>query len=82
VCDRVLNFVNPYLLSDLAVCADLAMAAARCATYNVRVNLPDVKDPAERHAIEAAIGQSLSKAAGLIQRVAPRIWERVRLNVR
>jgi formiminotetrahydrofolate cyclodeaminase len=80
VCDRVLNFVNPYLLSDLAVCADLAMAAARCATYNVRVNLPDVTDPAERHAIEATMGQSLSKAAGLIQRVAPRIWERVRLN--
>lgn len=77
-CDRVINFVNPYLLSDLAVCADLAMATARCAIYNVRVNLPDLADPAERHQAEVAVGQVLSRAAALIQRVAPRIWERVR----
>ena len=77
-CDRVINFVNPYLLSDLAVCADLAMATARCAIYNVRVNLPSVKDPAERQQAEASVGQVLSRAAALIQRVAPRIWERVK----
>src|SRR5688500_15906999 len=35
VADRVVNFVNPHLLSDLAVSADLAMATARCAIYNV-----------------------------------------------
>ncbi len=75
-CDRVINFVNPHLLSDLAVCADLAMATARCAIYSVRVNLPAVKDTAERQQMEAAVGQVLSKAAGLIQRVAPRIWDR------
>lgn len=76
-CDRVINFVNPHLLSDLAVCADLAMAAARCSIYNVRVNLPAVRDPAERQQAEAAVGQVLSRAATLIQRIAPRIWERV-----
>src|SRR5207237_1188503 len=27
LCDRIAGFVNYYLLSDLAVCADLAMAA-------------------------------------------------------
>ena len=31
--------------TDLAVCADLAMATARCATYNVRANLPDAQAP-------------------------------------
>jgi len=31
IVDRITNFVNPHLLSDLAVCADLAMATARCA---------------------------------------------------
>lgn len=77
VCDRVLNFVNPYLLSDLAVCADLAMATARCAIYNVRVNLRSIRDPAEAQQLESAINSILSRAASLIQRVAPRIWERV-----
>jgi formiminotetrahydrofolate cyclodeaminase len=76
LCDRVVNFVNPYLLSDLAVCADLAMATVRCAIYNVRVNLPDVADDDERHRFEAATSELLAKAAVLIQQVAPRIWVR------
>jgi len=74
--DRVLDFVNPYLLSDLAVCADLAMATVRCSVYNVRANLPDVPDAADRERIETAVGQTLSNAAVLIQRVSPRIWAR------
>lgn len=74
--DRVANFVNPYLLSDLAVCADLAMATVRCAIYNVRANLPDIKDPADRSRIESTIRSLLSRGASLIQQVAPRIWER------
>ena len=76
VCDRVINFVNFHLLSDLAVAADLAMATARCAVYNVRVNLSDIADPHERQTIESTIGQTLSHAAVLIQRVSPRIWAR------
>lgn len=76
LCDRIINFVNYHLLSDLAVCSDLAMATARCAIYNVRVNLPEITDNAERQAIEANIGQVLSRAAVLIQRVGPRIWGR------
>src|SRR5262249_3945191 len=42
LCDRLISFVNPYLLSDLAVCADLAMTVVRCASYNVRANLKAV----------------------------------------
>lgn len=76
VVDRIANFVNPYLLSDLAVCADLAMATTRCAIYSVRANLVDVKDPGDRAAIESTIRSLLTHAGGLIQRVAPRIWER------
>jgi formiminotetrahydrofolate cyclodeaminase len=76
VVDRITNFVNPNLLSDLAVCADLAMATTRCAIYNVRANLPDVKDSADRASIESLIHSLLTRAAALIQRVAPRIWER------
>ena len=76
-CDRLVNFVNPHLLSDLAVCADLSMAAIRCAIYNVRVNLKAVEDPEDRRTIEGTVGQLLQRAVGLIQSVAPRVWERV-----
>jgi formiminotetrahydrofolate cyclodeaminase len=76
VVDRIANFVNPFLLSDLAVCADLAMATARCAIYSVRANLSDVKDGSDRAAIESRIRSLLTHAGSLIQRVAPRIWER------
>jgi formiminotetrahydrofolate cyclodeaminase len=76
LCDRIVNFVNPQLLSDLAVCADLSMATVRCAVYNVRVNVAAVDDPAERQRIEAAMFELLSRAGVLIQQVSPRIWAR------
>ena len=76
LCDRLVEISNHYLLSDLAVSADLAMATVRCAIYNVRVNLADVTDPTERQAAEADMGQVLAHAAVLIQRVSPRIWAR------
>jgi len=75
-CDTLVDRVNPHLLSDLAVCADLAMASIRCAIYNVRVNITALDDPADRTAVETTVGQILSHALLLIQRVAPRIWNR------
>ena len=76
VCDRVVDHVNFYLLSDLAVCADLAMATTRCAIYNVRVNLADLEDANAKNEIEQTIGRVLSHAIKDIQRVTPRIWKR------
>jgi len=76
VCDRIINFVNFHLLSDLAVSADLAMATARCAVYNVRVNLTLLTDPADRQRIESTMSQLLTHAAALIQKVGPRIRAR------
>jgi formiminotetrahydrofolate cyclodeaminase len=76
ICDRIVDRVNYYLLSDLAVCADLAMATARCAIYNVRVNLPDLEDLNAKSDTEDTIGQVLSHAGMYIQRVGSRIWER------
>lgn len=76
ICDRIVNFVNPWLLSDLAVCADLSMATVRCSVYNVRVNLPDVTDAAERQRIESMTFELLNRAGKLIQQVGPRIWAR------
>jgi formiminotetrahydrofolate cyclodeaminase len=76
LCDRVVDKVNHFLLSDLAVAADLATATARCATYNVRANLPDVRDPAVRRSIESSADQVLRHAIDLVKRVSPRIWAR------
>ena len=78
LCERLVEKVNFYLLSDLAVCADLAMATVRCGIYNVRVNLPDVDDPADRQKIESTISSLLSRALLTIQRVSPAVWERNR----
>jgi formiminotetrahydrofolate cyclodeaminase len=74
--DAMVEVVNCHLLSDLAVCAELAMATARTALYNVRVNLPDVADAQKRRKIEEECGAALSRATAMIQRVIPRIWER------
>ena len=75
LCDRLVDSVNLYLLSDLAVCAELAMATVRCGTYNVRVNLRQA-DPASHEEIESGLKQTLARATGLIQEVIPRIWQR------
>jgi glutamate formiminotransferase/formiminotetrahydrofolate cyclodeaminase len=77
LCDRCVDIVNPYLLSDLAVCAELAMATVRSAGYNCRVNLADVTDPADRTSIERTMNQMLAHALPIIQRVIPRIWKRI-----
>src|SRR5690606_5752597 len=74
--DRIVETCNHYLLSDLAVCADLAMATARCAVYNVRINLKDLSDEQDRGRFENQSIQVLSRAGLLIQRVSQRIWTR------
>lgn len=76
--DRLVDRVNYYLLSDLAVCTELAMATVRCGIYNVRVNLPDVSDPADRLHIAETIDHIHTRAREVIQRVMPRIWDRNR----
>lgn len=80
IADQVVDIANPYLLSDLAVSADLAMASLRSAIYNVRINLPDLKDPTARTAAETSNSTLLYKATQLIQKTSPRIWTRIRQN--
>jgi formiminotetrahydrofolate cyclodeaminase len=77
LCDRLVDISNRYLLSDLAVCADLSMASLRCALHNVRVNLPELTDPGERARIEAACAGMLSRGVQLIRQVSPRISMRL-----
>jgi methenyltetrahydrofolate cyclohydrolase len=74
--DSLIEKVNHYLLSDLAVCCELAMATVRCAVYNVRANLPDVTDPSDRQKIEQTAAALIAHATPLIQRAVPQIWAR------
>ena len=73
-CDRLVESVNRYLLSDLAVCAELAMAAVRCGIYNVRINLSEVGELAEQKRLEEEMGRMLFHATALIRKIIPRIW--------
>lgn len=73
-CGKVAPGINRYLASDLAVCAELCMATARCAVYNIRVNLGDVADERERRKFEQQAARTLSSATQLIQRLMPKIW--------
>ncbi len=75
--EKLVGKVNKFLLSDLAVCADLATATVRCAGYNVRVNLPDVADVARRAQFQAETDDLLKRAVAVVQRVSPAIWARV-----
>jgi formiminotetrahydrofolate cyclodeaminase len=76
LCDTIVESTNPRLLSDLAICAELAMATVRCAVYNVRINLADLGEGAERGQVDASADQLLSRGILLVQRVVPRIWRR------
>jgi formiminotetrahydrofolate cyclodeaminase len=68
--------VNAYLLSDLAVCAELSMATVRCGTYNVRINLGDITDAAERARLRQEADAMALRAAEIVRRVIPTIWKR------
>src|SRR5436190_3484587 len=77
LCSRLAPIANKYLLSDLAVSAELAMATVRCAAYNVRVNLADVSDNGERARIDELSERETRRAVNLVQTLMPLIWRRI-----
>jgi formiminotetrahydrofolate cyclodeaminase len=77
LCDRLVEKANVYLLSDLAVCAELAMATMRCGIYNVRINLTDVSDAADVASFRKTIDSILVHGTDLVRQVVPRIWNRI-----
>jgi formiminotetrahydrofolate cyclodeaminase len=75
--DTLVDVVNPHLLSDLAVCAELAMATTRSALYNVWVNLRDIGDQRDRRRFEEDGEKLRVHAVNAIRRLMPRIWAKV-----
>jgi formiminotetrahydrofolate cyclodeaminase len=76
-CDHLVPLVNRYLLSDLAVSAELAMATVRSAGYNVRANLPSIESENQRAGLRELIDGMQKSAVVLIQKIIPAIWARV-----
>jgi formiminotetrahydrofolate cyclodeaminase len=77
LCGQLTPIVNRFLLSDLAVCAELSMATVRCAAHNVTINLPDVSDEHERGRFEQATSKVVLHATSRVRQVVPAIWQRV-----
>ena len=76
LCEQLIDKANVYLLSDLAVCAELSMAAIRCGIYNVRVNLGE-SSAAEKKAMLDQCDQLQKQGVALISKIIPEIWARI-----
>jgi len=74
--EKLTGKVNHFLLSDLAVCCELAMATIRCAAYNVRANLPDLTEPNDRAQVEDTARRLVERGIAVIRRTIPGIWAR------
>lgn len=74
--ERVAGISNPYLLSDLAVCADLSMATVRCANYNVRVNLSQLESDVDRKQFAKQMDSMLFTATMAVQKASGAIWQK------
>lgn len=77
LCGELAPISNKFLLSDLAVCAELSMATVRCATCNVVINLPDVSDANERERFERSAATMIDHATARVREVVPKIWARI-----
>jgi formiminotetrahydrofolate cyclodeaminase len=76
IADRVADVGNRWLLSDLAVSVELAMATVRCGVYNIRVNLADVPE-SDRQTLMRQSQQMIDHGVRVLRSVLPRIWARI-----
>jgi formiminotetrahydrofolate cyclodeaminase len=60
--EEIKNRVNPYLVSDLKVAADLTLATVRSAGYNVTVNLPGLEDEDQARKLAESLQQISDRA--------------------
>jgi formiminotetrahydrofolate cyclodeaminase len=73
IANRVVGTSNRWLLSDLAVCGELAAATVRCAAHNVRVNLSEVSDVADRLKLESECDRMIIHAVQQVRLLMPAI---------
>lgn len=73
VANRIVSTSNKWLLSDLAVCGELAAATVRCSQHSVLVNLPEIRDERLRESLRADADQMVRRAVEQISRLIPAI---------
>ncbi len=61
----LLGTTSATLVSDLAIAADFALAGARSAAWNIRINLPLLPEASDQPAIESRMQALLGEAADL-----------------
>jgi len=64
---RVVERGNPACMTDAGSAAQMIRAAAMAASYNVRVNLPDVSDPVEGQRLQEQAAEALTAIHGAVQ---------------
>lgn len=67
IVEPIVEKSNKWLLSDLAVCVELAMATVRTAQYSVRANLGDV-DEGERAHLAAECDEHVRRGVELLRK--------------
>ncbi len=73
--NKIVRTSNKWLLSDLAVCGELATATVRCAVHNILVNLPQVKDESRRKEIKIEADELIQKSVMQVQKLIQSIRE-------
>jgi len=66
---------NPWLISDLAAAAALAVATVQLSQYNVRINAPNLSEPDQARQIRQAADEDLHRARHLHETIEQTIKE-------
>ena len=74
--DLIAPKTNHWLGSDLAIAGILFESAVRAAAWNVRINLPSLRDDATRSSLEAFVASGLETAAQLCRSIEDGVAER------
>ena len=64
---------NPRCLTDAGSAAQLLRAGALAASYNVRVNLPSLSDPAVREQLSAASSRALRAVQAAVENIEKKV---------
>jgi formiminotetrahydrofolate cyclodeaminase len=73
IANRIVSTSNRWLLSDLAVCGELAAATVRCSAHNVRVNLSEISDVKDRMMLESECDVMVAQAVQQVRKLMPAI---------